>query len=50
MFIVQKEEQDTRGSNIRYMVETARPKYEPFILDGASVGRTVRLTPAARRP
>jgi predicted secreted protein len=26
VFIVQKEEQDTRGSNIRYMVETARPK------------------------
>ena len=26
VFIVQKEEQDTRGSNIRYMVETVRPK------------------------
>jgi len=26
VFIVQKEEQDMRGSNIRYMVETARPK------------------------
>lgn len=25
VFIVQKEEQDTRGSNIRYMVETVRP-------------------------
>ena len=26
VFIVQKEEQDTQGSNIRYMVETVRPK------------------------
>jgi predicted secreted protein len=26
VFIVQKEEQDTTGNNIRYMVETARPK------------------------
>jgi predicted secreted protein len=26
VFVVQKEEQDTQGSNIRYMVETARPK------------------------
>jgi len=26
VFIVQKEEQDTRGSNIRYMVETVRAK------------------------
>jgi predicted secreted protein len=25
VFVVQKEEKDTRGSNIRYMVETARP-------------------------
>ena len=26
VFIVQKEEQDTQGNNIRYMVETVRPK------------------------
>ena len=26
VFLIQKEEQDTRGSNIRYMVETARPR------------------------
>jgi predicted secreted protein len=26
VFIVQREEQDTRGDNIRYMVETARPR------------------------
>jgi predicted secreted protein len=26
VFIVQKEEQDTHGNNVRYMVETARPK------------------------
>ncbi|MGO9310128.1 MAG: DUF2259 domain-containing protein [Spirochaetia bacterium] len=26
VFIVQKEEQDTQGSNIRYMVETVRPR------------------------
>ncbi len=26
VFIVQKEERDTRGNNVRYMVETARPK------------------------
>jgi predicted secreted protein len=26
VFIVQREEQDTRGNNIRYMVETVRPK------------------------
>src|SRR5271157_3141424 len=26
VFIVQKEEQDTQGSNVRYMVETVRPK------------------------
>jgi predicted secreted protein len=26
VFIVQKEEQDNSGNNIRYMVETARPK------------------------
>lgn len=26
VFIVQKEEQDTKGSNVRYMIETVRPK------------------------
>ena len=26
VLIVQKEEQDTSGNNIRYMVDTARPK------------------------
>jgi predicted secreted protein len=26
VFVVQREEQDTRGSNVRYMVETVRPK------------------------